>query len=65
MVGRAFARVVLGVLAGWLSRRQQEAVAYLIEENRILRGQLRGQRLRLTDDERLVAGCGIRKDGVR
>ena len=27
-------------------------MAYLIEENRILRGQLRGRRLRLTDDER-------------
>jgi putative transposase len=46
------ARLLLAVLAGWLSRRQQEGMAYLIEENRILRGQLRGRRLRLTDDER-------------
>ena len=37
---------------GWLSRRQQEAVAYLLEENRILRRQLRGRRRWLTDDER-------------
>ena len=27
-------------------------MAYLIDENRILRGQLRGRRLRLADDER-------------
>ena len=52
MIDVAFARVVLGALASWLSRRQQEAMAYLLEENRILRRQLRGRRLRLTDDER-------------
>jgi hypothetical protein len=28
------------VLAGWLERREREAVAYLIEENRLLRRQL-------------------------
>jgi hypothetical protein len=45
-------RFLLAALVGWLDRQQQEALAYLIEENRILRGQLRGRRLRLTDDER-------------
>jgi hypothetical protein len=45
-------RILLAALAGWLNHRQQEALAYLIEENRILRGHLRGRRLRLTDDER-------------
>ena len=44
--------MVLGVLAGWLDRREREAVAYLIEENRLLRRQLGGRRLRLTDDDR-------------
>jgi putative transposase len=44
-------RLLLGALVGWLDRRQQDAVAYLIEENRILRGHVRG-RLRLTDAER-------------
>ena len=43
---------MLGVLAGWLDRREREAIAYLIEENRLLRRQLGGRRLRLTDDER-------------
>jgi putative transposase len=45
-------RVLLAVLIGWLDHRQQDAVAYLIEENRILRGRLRGRRLQLSDDER-------------
>ena len=45
-------RVLLAALIGWLDHRQQEALAYLIEENRILRGQLRGRRLQLSDDER-------------
>src|SRR5476649_1062013 len=43
--------MLLAALAGWLDRQQQEGVAYLIEENRILRGHVRG-RLRLTDAER-------------
>jgi hypothetical protein len=38
-------------LVGWLDPRQQDAVACLIEENRILRGHVPG-RIRLTDDER-------------
>jgi putative transposase len=44
-------RLVLAALVAWLDQRQQAAVAYLIEENRILRGHLRG-RIRLTDAER-------------
>src|SRR5215207_9296089 len=44
--------MVLGVLTGWLHRREREATAYLIEENRLLRRQLGGRRLRLTDDDR-------------
>jgi putative transposase len=44
-------RLLLVVLVGWLDQRQQAALAYLIEENRILRAHLRG-RLRLTDNER-------------
>jgi putative transposase len=40
-------------LAGWWNNQRQEAMAaYLIEENRILRAQLRGRRLRLTDEGR-------------
>ena len=35
-----------------LDRRERQAIAYLIEENRLLRRQLGGRRLRLTDDDR-------------
>src|SRR5262245_1821073 len=44
--------MVFGVLTGWLERREREAIAYLIEENRLLRRQLGGRRLRLTDADR-------------
>ncbi len=52
MIDVASARFLLAALVGWLDHRQQEALAYLIEENRILRGQLHGRRVRLSDDER-------------
>ena len=42
----------LAALSGWLNRQQQEVVAYLVEENRILRAQLGSWQLPLTDDER-------------
>ena len=52
VIDPAALQMVLGVLTGWLDRREREAVAYLIEENRLLRRQLGGRRLRLTDDDR-------------
>ena len=39
-------------LAGWINRHQQQVIEYLIEENRVLREQLKGRRVRLTDDQR-------------
>src|SRR6267142_5565858 len=45
-------RLLLVTLAGWVNRRQQEVIDYLVEENRILREQLGGRRVRLTDDQR-------------
>jgi len=40
------------MLAGWLNERQQRAIEYLREENRVLREQLGGRRLLLSDDQR-------------
>jgi hypothetical protein len=40
---------VQSVLIGWPDRQEREAVAYMIEENGLLRRQLGGRRLRLTD----------------
>src|SRR5262249_46452719 len=43
---------MLAIVVGWVQDQQQEALEYLRAENRILKAQLRGRRLRLTDDER-------------
>ncbi len=45
-------QVLLVALTGWISQRQQDVVAYLVEENRVLKQQLGKKRLRLTDDQR-------------
>ena len=39
-------------LVGWITRHQQDVVEYLRAENRVLREQLGGRRLRLTDPQR-------------
>ena len=44
----ACVRLFLAAVSGWLADQQQDVIAYLIEENRTLRTQLRGRRLRLT-----------------
>jgi hypothetical protein len=45
-------QVLLADLAGWMNRHQQDVIAYLVEENRVLKEQLKGKRLRLTVDQR-------------
>jgi len=50
MLQLPFALQFLVVIAsGWVNRRQQLAIEYLLEENRVLREQLGSRRLRLTD----------------
>src|SRR5206468_12011567 len=39
-------------VAGWMNQRQQQAIEYLREENRVLREQLGGRRVRFNDDQR-------------
>jgi len=49
------------VLTSWLERRERDALAYLIAENRLLRRQLGTRRLRLTDaDRRRLAMRAVR-----
>jgi transposase InsO family protein len=45
-------RFVLIAVAGWMDQRQLQVIDYLREENRVLREQLGGRRLRLNDDQR-------------
>ncbi len=48
--------VLIAMVAGWLQRQQQEVITYLLAENRVLKAQLSGRRLRLTDTERRRLG---------
>jgi hypothetical protein len=43
-------RALLLSVAGWVHREQQRTIEYLVEENRVLKEQLCGRRLRLTSD---------------
>ena len=45
-------RFMLVAVAGWMNQRQLQVIEYLREENRVLREQLGGKRLRLNDDQR-------------
>jgi transposase InsO family protein len=45
-------QLLLLILAGWINRRQQDAVEYLLTENRVLREKLGKNRILLNDDQR-------------
>jgi hypothetical protein len=45
-------RFLLITVAGWMNQRQLQMIDYLREENRVLREQLGGRRLRLNNDQR-------------
>jgi putative transposase len=58
-------QVLLVTLAGWINRHQQHVIEYLVEENRILKEQVKGRRLRLTDDQRRRLAAKGRRLGRR
>ena len=61
MIDASALHMVLAVLTGWLDRRERQAIAYLMEENRVLRRQLGQQRIHFTDaDRRRLAVRGYR-----
>ena len=45
-------QMLLLILAGWINRHQQDAIEYLLTENRILREKLGKKRILLNDDQR-------------
>ncbi len=45
-------QVLLLALSGWVNRLQQRTIDYLVEENRVLKEQLKHRKLRLNDDQR-------------
>jgi hypothetical protein len=44
--------LILAALFGWLEREQRDVIEFLREENRALKAQLHGRRLRLDDNQR-------------
>jgi len=55
--------LIIIALAGWLNRHQQVVIDYLIEENRVLKEQLEGKRLRFTDEQRIRLAVKAKKAG--
>ena len=53
------------IFAGWVNRSQQDVIEYLQEENRVLREQLSGKRLRFTDRQRRRPGAKAKAIGRR
>ena len=45
-------QILLFTVSGWVNRHQQDIIAYLVEENRVLKEQLKGRKLRLSDEQR-------------
>jgi hypothetical protein len=58
-------RLLLISLAGWVNQQQQDVIDYLQEENRVLREQLGGKRLRFSDDQRRRLAVRAKKLGWR
>jgi hypothetical protein len=61
-MGAEAVRFLVVWMAGWVNSRQVEVIDFLREENRVLREQLGGRRLRFTDDQRrrlAVKGRGV------
>ena len=44
--------MLLAAVLGWFEREQLDVIAFLREENRVLKSQLAGRRLRLDDAQR-------------
>jgi len=64
-------QLLIVMLAGWINRHQQDVIAYLREENRVLKSKFKGKRIRFTDDERRrlavkgkILECGERLGGM-
>ena len=49
-------QLLLATLGGWLHGEQAAVIAFLREENRVLKARLAGQRLRFNDGERRRLG---------
>ena len=51
-------KLLVAILAGWISRQQQQAIDYLMAENKVLKEKLGKKRILLNDDQRRRLACG-------
>ncbi len=58
-------QLLLLTVSGWVNRHQQDVIAYLVEENRVLKEQLQGRTLRLTDHQRRRLAAKAKRLGRR
>ena len=58
-------QVLLFTVSGWVNRHQQEVIEYLVEENRVLKEQMKGRKLRLNDDQRRRLAAKAKRLGRR
>ena len=68
MIDVSALRTLLLTVTNWLDHREREMLAYLIEENRVLRRQFGGRRLCLTDDDRrrlAARACRLGRHALR
>ena len=54
-------QVLLWTFSGWVNHHQQDVIGYLVEENRVLKEQMKGRRLRLTTSS---VGDSLRKESA-
>ena len=65
MIDVSSLQMLLLTVTSWLGHQEREVLAYLIEENRILRRELGGRHLCLTDDDRRKLAARAYRLGVR
>ena len=58
-------QLLLLTVSGWLNRHQADVIAYLVEENRVLKTQIKGRRLRLNDEQRRRLAAKAKLLGAR
>ncbi len=56
-------QLLMMIFSGWVNRSQQDVIEYLQEENRVLREQLGGKRLRFTNQQRRRLAAKARSIG--
>ena len=58
-------QLLLFTVSGWVNRHQHDVIAYLVEENRVLKERRGGRKLRLTDDQRHRLAAKAKRRGRR